>query len=72
MGDQQVVAHQDAYILKLIPVSQTTTVAAIEVAVDGRRWVPLRVQVFAKGASGAALFGRLYERFLHTGARFAV
>jgi outer membrane lipoprotein-sorting protein len=55
MGDGQVVAHQDAYILKLTPVSQTTTVAAIEVAIDGRRWVPLRVQVFAKGASGAVL-----------------
>jgi outer membrane lipoprotein-sorting protein len=55
MGDQQVVAHQNAYILKLTPVSQTTTVGAIEVAIDGRRWVPLRLQVCAKGASSAVL-----------------
>jgi outer membrane lipoprotein-sorting protein len=55
LGDQQVVAHRDAYILKLTPTSPTTTVAAIEVAIDGHRWVPLRVQVFAKGASGAVL-----------------
>jgi outer membrane lipoprotein-sorting protein len=55
LGDQQVVAHRDAYILKLTPLSQTTTVGAIEVAIDGRRWVPLRLQVFAKGANSAAL-----------------
>jgi|SRR5271157_5922672 len=55
LGDQQVVAHRDAYILKLTPTSPTTTVAAIEVAVDGQRWVPLRLQVFAKDVSGAVL-----------------
>ena len=55
LGDQQVVAHRDAYILKLTPTSPTTTVAAIEVAIDGQRWVPLRLQVFAKGESGAVL-----------------
>ena len=55
LGDQQVVAHRDAYILKLTPTSPTTTVAAIEVAIDGQRWVPLRLQVFAKGDSGAVL-----------------
>jgi hypothetical protein len=55
LGDQQVVAHRDAYILKLTPTSPTTTVAAIEVAIDGHRWVPLRVQVFAKRDSSAVL-----------------
>jgi outer membrane lipoprotein-sorting protein len=55
MGDPQVVAHQDAYILKLTPHSTTTTVGSIEVAIDGQRWVPLRVQVFAKGDSSAVL-----------------
>jgi outer membrane lipoprotein-sorting protein len=55
MGDPQVVAHQDVYLLKLTPHSTTTTVGSIEVAIDGQRWVPLRVQVFAKGDSSAVL-----------------
>jgi outer membrane lipoprotein-sorting protein len=55
LGDQQVVAHRDAYILKLTPLSPITTVGSIEVAIDGQRWVPLRVQVFAKGDSSVVL-----------------
>jgi hypothetical protein len=55
LGDQQVVAHQNAYILKLTPTSPTTTVGSIEVAIDGQRWLPLRLQVFAKGGGGAVL-----------------
>jgi outer membrane lipoprotein-sorting protein len=55
VSGQQVVAGQDAYILKVTPVSPITTFGSIEVAIDGHRWVPLRVQVFAKGATTPAL-----------------
>ena len=51
----EVVAGQEAYVLKLTPVSPLTTVGSIEVAIDGSRWVPLRVQVFAKGSSKPVL-----------------
>jgi outer membrane lipoprotein-sorting protein len=55
VSGQEVVANQDAYILKLTPVSPITSFGSIEVAIDGQRWVPLRVQVFAKGGSSAVL-----------------
>jgi outer membrane lipoprotein-sorting protein len=55
VSGQEVVANQDAYVLKMTPVSPITTFGSVEVAIDGHRWVPLRVQVFAKGGSSAAL-----------------
>jgi len=55
VSGQEVVAGQDAYILKLAPVSPITTFGSAEVAIDGHRWVPLRVQLFAKGSDTPVL-----------------
>lgn len=52
---QETVAGQDAYILTLTPTSTTTSVGSVQVAVDGHTFVPLRVQVFAKGDAKAQL-----------------
>jgi len=52
---QEVVAGQQAYILTLTPTSTNTTLGSVQVAVDGQKFVPLRVQVFAKGSDKAQL-----------------
>jgi outer membrane lipoprotein-sorting protein len=44
------VAGEAAYQLVLAPKSTSSLIGQIRIAVDGRRDVPLRVQVFAKGA----------------------
>ena len=54
-GEPVVVAGRDAYALELTPVSDTTLVGRIEVAVDASTRVPLRVEVFPKGGNGAAV-----------------
>jgi outer membrane lipoprotein-sorting protein len=51
VGGQASVAGQQTYTLTLTPTSPITTFGSVTVAIDGRRWVPLRVQVFAKGDS---------------------
>src|ERR1700761_2357615 len=48
------VAGQAAYQLVLAPRSSSSLVGQIRIAIDGRRDVPLRVQVFAKGAKSPA------------------
>jgi hypothetical protein len=48
------VAGEAAYQLVLAPKSQSSLVGEIRIAVDGTRDVPLRVQVFAKGAKTPA------------------
>lgn len=48
------VAGRDAYSLVLTPKAEGTLVDRIEVAVDGERKVPLRVQVFSKKISNPA------------------
>jgi outer membrane lipoprotein-sorting protein len=52
---QEQVAGQQSYILTLTPTSPTTIFGSVKVAVDGTRFVPLRVEVFAKGAAKPAL-----------------
>ena len=49
------VAGQAAYQLVLVPKSASSLIGQIRIAVDGRRDVPLRVQVVAKGAKNPAL-----------------
>src|ERR1700753_2411021 len=48
------VAGQAAYQLVLAPRSSSSLVGQIRIAIDGSRDVPLRVQVFAKGAKSPA------------------
>jgi outer membrane lipoprotein-sorting protein len=48
------VAGEAAYQLVLAPKSTSSLIGQIRIAVDGRRDVPLRVQVFAKGAKTPA------------------
>ena len=48
------VAGQAAYALNLAPKDTRPLVGQIQIAVDGRNGVPLRLQVFARGASGPA------------------
>jgi hypothetical protein len=48
------VAGQAAYQLVLAPKDARSTIASVRIAVDGKTGVPLRVQVFAKGAAGPA------------------
>lgn len=55
VSGQQAVAGQQAYILTVTPASGTTTFGSLKLAIDGSRYVPLSVQVFAKGDSSAVL-----------------
>ena len=55
MGPQTTVAGQPSYLLVMTPASTHTTVGSVQVAIDARTFVPLRVQVFAKGGTTAAL-----------------
>ena len=55
MAGQTTVAGHDAYVLKFTPASATTAIGSVQVAVDGNTSVPLRLQVFAKGASSPVL-----------------
>ena len=52
---QAIVAGHQTYTLTLTPTSSLTSVGSVKVAIDGRRWVPLQVQVFAKGDTTAVL-----------------
>ena len=47
----------------MTPVSSTTTVGSVRVAIDARTFVPLRVQVFA-GATRRRAIGRVHERLV--------
>jgi outer membrane lipoprotein-sorting protein len=48
------VAGQAAYELVLAPKDSRSTIGSIRIAIDGKTSVPLRVQVFAKGAGSPA------------------
>lgn len=52
---QATVAGRQTYTLTLTPTSSLTSVGSVTVAIDGERWVPLQVQVFAKGDTTAVL-----------------
>jgi outer membrane lipoprotein-sorting protein len=49
------VAGRAAYVLRLTPISTTTTIGSVEVAVDAATGVPLRVQVFARSMAAPAV-----------------
>ncbi len=49
------VAGEAAYQLVLKPKSASSLVGRVRIAIDGQRNVPLRMQVFAKGAKGPAI-----------------
>lgn len=49
------VAGEAAYQLVLAPKSPGSLIGQVRIAIDGRHQVPLRVQVFAKGANSPAL-----------------
>ncbi|MGD0996740.1 MAG: hypothetical protein ABR941_00265 [Thermoleophilia bacterium] len=49
VSGQTTVAGRQSYILTVTPTSTVTTFGSLQVAVDGKTFVPLRVQVFAKG-----------------------
>jgi len=48
------VAGQPAYALVLAPKDSRSLVGQVQIAIDGRNGVPLRLQVFARGASSPA------------------
>jgi outer membrane lipoprotein-sorting protein len=54
---QEDVAGQPAYILTLTPTATNTTLGSVKVAIDGNTFVPLRIEVYPKGSSTAALSG---------------
>jgi outer membrane lipoprotein-sorting protein len=55
MSGQATVAGEPSYLLTMTPTSATTTVGSVRVAIDAKTFVPLRVQVFAKGDTTPAL-----------------
>jgi outer membrane lipoprotein-sorting protein len=55
VGGQTTVAGRRVYTLVFTPTSPITTLGSVRVAIDGYRWVPLRVQVFAKGDGTAVM-----------------
>jgi len=55
VGDSETVADRAAYPLTLTPKTSGTLVDHIEIAVDGEKSVPLRVQVFARGKNEPAI-----------------
>jgi outer membrane lipoprotein-sorting protein len=48
------VAGQAAYQLQLAPKDHRSTIGSVRIAIDGKTSVPLRVQVFARGAASPA------------------
>jgi outer membrane lipoprotein-sorting protein len=57
VSGQENVAGQQAYILTMTPTAANTTLGSVEVAIDGKTFVPLRIEVFPKGSTSAALSG---------------
>lgn len=55
LGEETKVAGRDAYQLVLEPKAADSLVGEVRMAVDAQTQYPLRVQVFAKGASAPAL-----------------
>jgi outer membrane lipoprotein-sorting protein len=53
--DNVTVAGQPAYQLALAPKDSRSLIGHVTIAIDARRYLPLRVQVFARGASGPAV-----------------
>jgi outer membrane lipoprotein-sorting protein len=55
VSSTQWVAGQPTYTLVLTPTTSTTLVGSVRVALDANNWVPLQLEVFAKGSDTAAI-----------------
>jgi outer membrane lipoprotein-sorting protein len=55
VSSTQWVAGEATYTLVLTPTSSTTLVGSVQVALDANNWVPLQLEVFAKGSDAAAI-----------------
>lgn len=55
VSDPHYVAGQKAYQLVLTPRTAASTVDHVTISVDATRWLPLQVQLFAKGQKASAL-----------------
>jgi outer membrane lipoprotein-sorting protein len=55
VSSTQWVAGEPTYTLVLTPTSPTTLVGSVNVSLDANNWVPLQVEVFAKGADTPAI-----------------
>ena len=55
VSSTQWVAGEPTYTLVLTPTSTTTLVGSVHVSLDANNWVPLQLEVFAKGADTAAI-----------------
>ena len=62
------VAGQAAYQLVLAPRSSRSLIGQVRIAIDSRRRVPLRVQVFARGAATPGRPGRVHRRLVQPAA----
>jgi len=54
VADNMIVAGRPAYQLTLAPKNSQSLIGQVSIAVDASRYMPLRVQVFARGASSPA------------------
>lgn len=52
---QATVAGRQAYLLRFTPASSDTALGAVQAAIDGKTYVPLRLQVFAAGGTTPVL-----------------
>ena len=68
------VAGQAAYQLVLAPRSSRSLIGQVRIAIDSQHRVPLRVQVFARGAATPGRPGRVHRRVVRpaTGRRLRV
>lgn len=55
VSGQTTVAGRRAYLLRMTPATDDTALGVVEAAVDGETYLPLRVQVFARGDDTAVL-----------------
>jgi hypothetical protein len=55
VGRTASVAGRDVYVLRIEPRTADTLIGRVEIAVDAERRIPLRVDVFARGASKPAV-----------------
>lgn len=49
------VAGRDAYLLRLVPRTDTTTVGSVTLAVDSKKWIPLQVTVMPRTGKDPAV-----------------
>ncbi len=55
VGDQVNVAGQSCYVLSLIPKAPNTVFGSVQVAIDGETYLPLKIDVYAKGTTEPVL-----------------